>query len=346
MIDRIPQEPPEIKPVSSHTNRPLWSVMIPTYNCSEYLMDNIRSVLQQDPGAELMQIEVVDDCSTDTDVESLVQEIGKGRVSYYRQPENVGSLRNFETCINRATGHYIHLLHGDDQVSNGFYAEIEMLFTAFPEAGAAFTGFTFVDEQNLRLYNNNELLHEPGLLQNWLHEIARSQLIQPPAMVVKRSVYESLGSFYAVHYGEDWEMWVRIAAHYPVAHSPRNLALYRVHQNNITSRYFLSGQSMTDVLKVLDLIQNFLPPNERASAKRYTKKHLSRYFAYTSDKIYHVFGKPYIALEQSKRAVAMHFNHITFFHLLKMRIKILIGYKMKSEKKWLYRPIDFFRPHS
>jgi glycosyltransferase involved in cell wall biosynthesis len=343
MNNRIPQKPPVILPVPDHIKRPLWSVMIPAYNCSQYLKENILSVLAQDPGPDHMQIEVVDDCSTDTDVEFLVQEIGKGRVSYFRQPENVGSLRNFETCINHATGRYIHLLHGDDQVLIGFYGEIENLFKTFPDAGAAFTGYTFVDEQNLRLYDNPELLKEPGLLDNWLYQIARSQLIQPPAMVVKRSVYEKLGSFYAVHYGEDWEMWVRIAAHYPVVHSPRNLALYRVHQNNITSRYFLTGQSMTDVLKVLDLIQNFLPVNDRAGAKRYTKKHLALYFAYTSDKIYHVFGEPYVALEQSKRAMGMHFSYITFLQWLKIKIKILIGYKMKREKKWLYRPINFFR---
>src|SRR5277367_1859957 len=111
MNNRIPGEPPEILPVPDHIKRPLWSVMIPVYNCSQYLTNNILSVLAQDPGAERMQIEVVDDCSTDTDVESLVQEIGKGRVKYFRQHENVGSLRNFETCINRATGRYIHLLH-------------------------------------------------------------------------------------------------------------------------------------------------------------------------------------------------------------------------------------------
>ena len=342
-IERIPQEPPEIKPVPDNILRPLWSVMIPAYNCSQYLAKNIQSVLLQDPGPELMQIEVVDDCSTDADIEALVREAGKGRVSYYRQKENVGSLRNFETCINRANGQFVHLLHGDDEVMDGFYAEIKMLFTSYPTAGAAFTGFTFIDEQNLRLYDNQELLKEPGLLDNWLIKIARSQLIQPPAIVVRRSVYEKLGSFYAVHYGEDWEMWVRIAANYPVAHSPRKLALYRVHQNNITSRFFLSGQSITDVLIVVELIQNFLPPEERAKAKRYTKKHLARYFAYTSDRIYHLFDEPYIALEQSKRAMRMYFGRVTFMQWIKMNVKILIGYKMKRERKWIYRPIDFFR---
>jgi glycosyltransferase involved in cell wall biosynthesis len=328
MIERIPSHPPEIKPVPDKIQRPRWSVMIPAYNCSQYLGENILSVLEQDPGPDQMQIEVVDDGSTDADVEALVKQVGKGRVDYYRQPVNVGSLRNFETCLNRATGHYIHMLHGDDKLRNGFYKEIEKIFTAFPEAGAAFTGFTFIDEQNIRLYDNDVLLNQPGLLENWLFQIARSQLVQAPAMVVKRSVYEKLGSFYAVHYGEDWEMWVRIAAQYPVAHSPERLALYRVHHNNITSRYFLSGQSMTDALKVVDLIQEFLPLRERAEARRFTKKHLSMYFARTSDKIYHLYGKPYIALEQAKRAMDMHFSRITFFYWFKIRLKILFGYKM------------------
>jgi glycosyltransferase involved in cell wall biosynthesis len=343
MIERIPRHPPEIKPVPDHIPRPRWSVMIPTYNCSQFLIENIHSVLEQDPGEEFMQIEVVDDFSTDSDVESLVRKIGKGRVGYYRQLQNVGSLRNFETCLNRATGHYVHLLHGDDRVIKGFYSEIENMFMAFPEAGAAFTGFTYVDEQNQRLYDNDELLNEPGLLNNWLLAISRTQLIQPPAMVVKRSVYEKLGGFYAVHYGEDWEMWVRIAARYPVVHSPKKLALYRVHQNNITSRYFLTGQSMTDVMKVLDIIQDYLPPNERPRAKRFAKRHLAHYFAYTSDKIYHQYGKPHVALEQSRRAMGMHFNPITFMYWIKMRVKILIGYKMQREKKWTFRPVNFFK---
>ncbi len=338
MQERIPINPPEIKPVLDSVTRPLWSVMIPTYNCSKYLIENINSVLEQDPGMEQMQIEVVDDGSTDDDVSALVQQIGKGRIGYYRQPQNVGSLRNFETCLNRAKGHLIHLLHGDDKVKSGFYKEIEMLFTLFPEAGAAFTGFTFVDEENKPLYDNKELLGEPGILKNWLFEIAKAQLVQPPAMVVKRFVYEKLGSFYAVHYGEDWDMWVRIAATYPVAHSPGKLAIYRVHQNNITSRYFISGQAMTDAVKVVEMIQKRVPPEQRKPVKRYAMKHLAHYFSYTADKIYHVYGNPSVALVQAKRAMGLHFSFTTFLYWIKIRFKILIGYKMQSNKKWLYRP--------
>lgn len=331
MSERIPQSPPKVKTLPDHVYRPRWSVMIPSYNCSEYLIQNLLSVLQQDPGPEIMQIEVVDDFSTDTDVENLVMEIGKGRVGFYRQPGNVGSLRNFETCLNRSTGHFIHLLHGDDQVKPGFYSEIEKLFSRFPQAGAAFTGYVFVDEKNERLYDNHTLLQEQGILQNWLIRIASSQLIQVPAMVVRRSVYEELGGFFGVHYGEDWEMWARIASRFPVAHSPERLAVYRVHRDNITSRYFLTGQSMTDSIQVVNTIQQYLPVSEQKRTKRAAEKHLAYYFARSSDKIYHQYGKPLIAMEQARRSMTLYFSPLTFYYWLKMRIKIGIGYKMPKE---------------
>ena len=343
MTDRIPKTPPQIRPVPEQVNRPLWSVMIPCFNCSSYLIEALRSILLQDPGPEIMQIEVVDDCSTDTNVEALVDYIGKGRVSYYRQPENAGSLRNFETCLNRSTGQYIHLLHGDDLVKPGFYAETGDVFLKFPEAGAVFSGYTYINEQNTVLYHNNEFLNEPGILKNWLLEIGHAQHIQPPAMVVRRSVYEKLGGFFAVHYGEDWEMWVRIAAHFPVAHTPKRLALYRVHENNITSRYFLSGQSITDAMTVIDIIQDYFPRAEKKRMNRLAKKHFAHYFSYTSDKIYHEYYRPDIALAQAKRALKIHFGFTTLFYYGKIRFKILIGYKMEKETKMLYRPLNLFR---
>ena len=125
---RVPQRPPVIAPVKDGVQRTLWSVMIPVYKGSHYLKETLEAVLQQDPGPEKMQIEVVDDCSTDADVAQLVLQIGKGRVDYYCQPVNVGSLRNFETCLNRSRGHFIHLMHGDDRVKQGFYKEMEILF--------------------------------------------------------------------------------------------------------------------------------------------------------------------------------------------------------------------------
>jgi hypothetical protein len=210
----------------------------------------------------------------------------------------------------------------------GFYQEIDMLFSKFPQAGAAFTGFSHMDEEGRVLLNNKKLLDEPGIIPDWLSEIASSQQVQPPAVVVKREVYEKLGGFYAVHYAEDWEMWVRIAAHYPVAHSPRRLALYRIHNDNITSRYFKAGQSILDIQKVIDLNQQHLPLNRRAELKRAAREHFSRYFARMTDKVYHEYKSPTRAMELAKDSFRMHANSTTVYFIFKIYLKRLIRYKL------------------
>ena len=327
MNERIPLSPPFIAPVPDDIKRPQWSVMIPTYNCSKYLRQTLETVLAQDPGADKMQIEVIDDASTDANVLQLVEEIGRGRIGFFQQTTNKGSLRNFETCINRAKGYYIHLLHGDDFLEPGFYDEVEGLFRKFPEVGAVYTGFKQVDENGILKYPNDKVLEEPGIIENWLSKIAAGQKIQPPAIVVKREVYENLGSFFAVHYGEDWEMWTRIAAHYPFAHSPKLLANYRMHYQNISGKYFLSGQNIEDLKTVMNIIQQYLPVDQKEQLLRIAKRNWSHYFARTADLVYNGFNAPKQATNQALMAFMLHQNPVSLFYLLKNYGKRMLRYK-------------------
>jgi glycosyltransferase involved in cell wall biosynthesis len=324
MNSRVPDTPPQILPLDEDVERPLWSVMIPAYNCISYLRETLESVLAQDPGPEKMQIEVVDDCSTDGDVYALVEEVGKGRVGFYRQDINRGSLRNFETCLNRAKGNWVHLLHGDDKVKVGFYQEIETLFNQYPEAGAAFTRHSFIDEGGHEFYTFKAISKEPGLLHNWLYTIAQRNKLQPPAIVVKRSVFEQLGGFFAVHFGEDWEMWVRIASKFPFAYSPQCLAQYRKHTNNVSSRSFLSGQNIEDINRVIDIIQVYLPYESRKELKQRAKKNASRYFAKTARRVFNKHHSPKAAFIQAKGAFNMHINMVTLGYLAVLSIEYFI----------------------
>nr|WP_202901240.1 glycosyltransferase [Pedobacter heparinus] len=307
--------------------------MIPSYNCIHYLRKTIESVLLQAPSAEEMQIEVIDDFSTDGDVEALVNEIGKGRVGFYKQTRNVGSLRNFETCINRSIGTLVHILHGDDLVKPGFYEEIDALFKSYPEIGAAFTGCTDFDENDKEIWDSKIILPEPGIIDNWLLKIAQGQLLQTPCIVVKRTVYEHLGSFFGVHYGEDWEMWTRIAAHYPVAYSPKPLAFYRVHNNNITSNSFRTGQNIKDISAVIDTIQNYLPIKERKKLKRKAREKYAYYITMIADGLYHNNTDSKPALLQTAKAVRLHPSKHTLYYFLKISVKVLIRYKAKHQRK-------------
>lgn len=326
-MDRIPLNPPLIEPLIQNVQQPLWSVMIPSFNCSAYLSETLQAVLAQDPGVETMQVEVVDDCSTDGDVATLVQTVGKGRIAFFRQKENVGSLRNFETCIKRAKGKWVHILHGDDGLLPGFYNEIETLFTAYPNIGAAFTGLSVINETGAIMYHNNAIQYYRGIVADWLLKISLQQLLRTCAIVVKRSVYEQLGSFFAVHYGEDWEMFVRIAAAYPVAYSPENLALYRIHQNNISARYLSSAQNIKDIKKVIEIIQQYLPVDKRKEIKKQSLKNFSKYFANNAQGIYKNNGDAQGALAQARAAAGLHLNKTTFTNLVKLYIKVFFKYR-------------------
>jgi glycosyltransferase involved in cell wall biosynthesis len=249
-----------VLPVPEGTRRPLWSVMIPTYNCAKYLRETLASVLAQDPGAEHMQIEVVDDCSTKDDPQAVVREMGMGRVVFYRQPTNVGHTRNFETCLQRSRGYLTHLLHGDDAVRPGFYAKMETIFEGHPEIGAAFSRNMFIDEHGNWIGVTPLELSHSGIIVDLIERLAVRQRIQTPAMVVRREVYETLGAFdRRLSWTEDWEMWARIATRYPVWYEAEPLALYRMHASSNTGRYTLTGENVDDMGRLFSILKEYVP---------------------------------------------------------------------------------------
>jgi len=244
--------------------RPRWSVMIPTYHCADYLAETLRSVLRQDAGPDAMQIEVVDDHSTADDPEQVTREVGGGRVSFFRQPANVGHVRNFNACLQQSRGMLVHLLHGDDAVRDGFYSALGAAFEREPGIGAAFCRFIAMDESGHWQTIAPLMAPVAGVLPNWLGNIARGQRLQPPSIVVRREVYERLGGFddRIQSYGEDWEMWTRIAAHYPVWYEPEPLAIYRLRTASLSRGAVSTGQNVRDLACAIAINRALLPPGE------------------------------------------------------------------------------------
>lgn len=332
MHERIPKSPPVIKPLASDISRPLWSVMIPSYNSIEYLRDTISSVLLQAPSTGEMQIEVIDDFSTDGDVEALVKELGEGRIVFFRHPENIGHYRNFEFCVNRAKGKLIHILHADDVVKPGFYQEIASLFEEHPKAGAAFTHCMYFDENSVPSFGTPQVQVKSGVVENFLLRSATEILFQAPSVVVKRSVYEHLGTIYGEHYGEDWLMAIRIAANYEVIYSPKSLANYRIRTNNLTSRALTTGQNIKGMSTLLDAMQEYLPEGKRKMLKNEAKRNFACYITTTvADRLYHDMNNPKAALLQAWGVFRFYPRLDTLYCLFKISTKVLTGYKRKKQ---------------
>jgi glycosyltransferase involved in cell wall biosynthesis len=241
--------------------RPAWSVMIPTYNCAAYLSQALASVLAQDLGSERMHIEVVDDHSTKDDPEAVVSAVGRGRVAFFRQPQNVGIPENLDTCLRRSRGRIVHLLHGDDAVRNGFYSKMQRAFDEYPNIGAAFCRQIFVDENGHWQSISPLEPSNAGIFENAVVRLAQEQRVMTPSIAVRRSVYERLGGFDArLKCSEDWEMWIRIAAHYPIWYEPEPLALYRIHTNSNTGRHVATGEDVRYTREAIRIFANYLPP--------------------------------------------------------------------------------------
>lgn len=324
-MDRTPLFPPVIAALPEGAHRPRWSVMIPVYNCAGFLAETLASVLLQALPPEQMQIEVVDDCSTDADVEALVVSIGKGRVGYYRQPDNRGSLRNFETCINRAMGYLVHILHGDDLVKPGYYAHMQQLFDTYPLIGAAFCRYAYIGQNSKTMYLRDPEMKKPGILENGLLRLAERQRVQFCTMSVKREVYEKLGSFYGVNYGEDWEMWVRIARDYPIAYDPAILAAYRLHFSSISGQSYATAKNLKDLQWVMRAIQEYLPEREKERIFHYSMKFYAHYSIKIANDLWYSLKNRQGARTQVQEALRMHRDVLMYWKIAKLYTKMALN---------------------
>src|SRR5438128_4923304 len=254
-------KPPAIRISPVDGSRPFWSVMIPTYNPrADYLEETLHSVLQQAPGPEQMQIEVVDDGSLDNTASEVIRRGGAGRVAFHAEPQDQGLANTWNRCVERACGNWVHILHQDDLVLPGFYERLRE-GAEQSDAGAIFCRYAVANSKG-HWVGISELHRElPGLLDDWHAKITAQQLIQCAAIAVRRSVYEQLGGFLPhLRYVPDWEMWQRIASQFSFWFEPSILACYRAHPNSATSRMRLDAADVREVRELINLTTVYHSP--------------------------------------------------------------------------------------
>jgi Glycosyl transferase family 2 len=247
--------------------------MIPTYNPTEHLRETLLAAREAIAAlAGRVQLEIVDDASPAVDVKEMLRTWGLGPVPVHRRSVNGGLGACWNTCVERARGELVHILHQDDLVRPTFYERMGQLAVREPAAGMLFCRTEFLDEHGSRLAEI-----EPdgeGRLDDWLTRISAGQRIQCPTVVVRRETYRRLGFFEpSLRYVIDWEMWVRIAASSEVAYLPEPLAVYRVHSSAETQRVKADGFVTRDLARGLKFVRATLASADRldclAAAKRF-----------------------------------------------------------------------------
>ena len=231
---------------------PAWSIVVPSYNCAPFLSTAIESVLAQLP-ARVAEFEVVDDRSTDDTAVVLKRFAGDG-VRHHVNAENQGPVANFNTCLRRATGDLVHLLHADDEVLPGFYAAME---AAFGHEGvvAAVCRAEYINEHGIPLTITRAEQETPGVWRRAREVLTVSNRVRPAAIVVRRDAYEALGGFRTdLPHAADWEMWTRLAYHGDIWFENAVLARHRVHGASDTARRVADAANIAERAETIRLI--------------------------------------------------------------------------------------------
>ncbi|MEH2257473.1 glycosyltransferase [Nostoc sp.] len=260
---------PAIPPLTDPEKpRPFWTVVIPVYNRTDYLLECLASVLVQWTGAEQMEILIMDNASTPP-LFDLVNSIGGGVIRYYRNQENIGGARNYNAGIALSRGQWVHVLHDDDCVLPGFYERLQQSLATCPDTvGVGCTGFEYINEKGEAI-NTGEVVslygEHRGIMTNWLCQIGVCGLVTIPAIVIRRTAYEQLGGHYPnLTEISDWEIFKRYAAGYDWWYEPGILARYREHTQKLTSANWLSGNMPKAIRRAIEISDTYFPIEQRA----------------------------------------------------------------------------------
>jgi glycosyltransferase involved in cell wall biosynthesis len=193
--------------------------VIPTFNCATTLPDAIASVRSQRwPDLEII---VVDDGSVD-DTGRVLEELAGPALRVIRQG-NAGPAAARNAGIDAARGEWVAFLDADDLWLPGKLCDQFDELHRYPLASFSYSDelLRFPDASQSELKCRK--LELPLLL-----ELIWGNLFGTPTVVVRRDCFETVGFFdTSLRTGEDWDMWLRLAACYEAAYIPRPLTLVR-----------------------------------------------------------------------------------------------------------------------
>lgn len=221
-------------------DKPLVSVVIPTYNRANLLAEAIETVLQQTH--RHFEIIVVDDESTDNTAEVA----NRYPVQYiFQKNQGVSAARN--TGIRASKGEFIALLDSDDRFFPGALASGLRVLQQHPECMLATGDFSFMSEDGKWMRPSRK----PFVKGDYYTNLLRSNFIEMTATCLfRREVFDRVGLFNpSLGGGEDYDLYLRIVREFPIICHPTVVAEYRSHQVSLSKRGDLM---LRDTMRVVE----------------------------------------------------------------------------------------------
>lgn len=222
------------------TDLPLVTFVSPCYNHEKYVIQSLESIKNQTyPNIQHI---IIDDASTDNSVKLIEEWIRENNYEcmFIKHHQNKGisytlnesiALAKGEYWTSSATDDYVHPSRTEEFVKYMHENPVDMVISDmqivndFGEEVPCNGTLSFLNERTLHHPNFNiEKIgsYESLLFDNYI----------PGSLMIKTSVFNKIGTFNESYSIEDWDMWLRISAHYKIGFIDQNLAFYRRHITN------------------------------------------------------------------------------------------------------------------
>jgi glycosyltransferase involved in cell wall biosynthesis len=204
-------------------DEPLVSVLMTSFNREKYIGEAIDSVLRSEYGN--FELIIVDDASSDNTVKIAKSFADKDpRVRLYENPQNLGDYQNRNQAASFARGKYLKYVDSDDLIYPHTLNVMVEAMEKFPEAGMALSARSIDFEYAYPFFSDPKKSYEDyfildGFLANG-----------PLASIIRRDVFMMLNGFSGKRMVGDLELWLIIAARYPILRLPKNLVYWRQHE--------------------------------------------------------------------------------------------------------------------
>src|SRR5919199_2876382 len=205
---------------------PLISVIIPVYNGEKTIRETLESLLNQT--FTDFEVLVINDGSQDATLD-IVSSIKDPRFKVFSYP-NAGPSASRNRGVAMASGEYISFLDADDLwTPDKLEAQLKALQT-HPEAALAYSWTDFINESN-QFLRRGSYINVTGDV--YKHLLLTDFLENGSNPLVRKKALEEVGEFdESLTHGEDWDMWLRLAVHYPFVAVPSPQILYRVYAHS------------------------------------------------------------------------------------------------------------------
>jgi glycosyltransferase involved in cell wall biosynthesis len=215
----------QLIPASLRRLKVLFTVVTPSFNCGDFILDNIESVRSQGLKSDELEHWIIDGGSTDSTIEVL--RVQKG-VHWISEPDQ-GLSDAVNKGIQRAKGEWIIWLNADDLLAKDACKMFLEYAARHPDVRV------FAGDLTVLRYDGTEEQTIKGWDYNLEDLLGCRTGINQASTFIHRSVYEKIGLLdVSNRYAMDYEWMVRAMHHYRCVPIPRVLTYYRRRKGSIT----------------------------------------------------------------------------------------------------------------